>query len=753
MIFYPVLLFNLQKEGCMKVLLLIAAFMFLLVACDSKKTGAKSDNESLLDNDAIADTDNDSVTDAVTDSDIEVITDSDEILDSDSIIDDIDVVPTCGNSVIEGTEVCDKDTKNCVDIDANIYEGGTATCADDCTEYNIRQCVRSCTDGQTKCNLNVLQECTSKIWNDKEDCSINDLFCLQKDGTSGYQRTYECRELGVDNKCSVVLACATTCGGDADCLDECEASGTAAAAQYFDALMTCGGTTCADNFTTTCLRQACPTEYQACRNDAGIECGNGFVEGSEECDDGNLSNLDGCSDECLNETPGTCNNGVVESGEQCDDANNVDTDACTTTCRLYYGDRFDFEGPDYTGDSLLIINSSPFSGNMSTSGTLPAVPPLVKSTTPAISGTGLNKLFINPHFKIPEGLTKADLYEPKINLLPAVGDTQSFYKVNAAGTAYEQVTATLLKIGDHVQIWSDDSGFATGSEITDLADEFDDVIFPLVTTKFATPSDINDDGTITLLFTDLGLSIAGYFSPGDLYAKSMYPQSNERDMIFVSTRNDMTKEGAYAVIAHEFQHLCYNNQNAIIENDSQTINSNENTWLNEGMSMTAMHLYNGIQSDWITAYNQSASVTSGQSLTYWNDTNSSDVYGNYALSYLFFEYLRIQGGNHTEMFKEIIASEDNSYICVEDAIRKYVNEGLNFSDFYTNFRLALFLNDATGTFGFKGEAGFTLTQKYYTGTTAVNLRGTGALLREIDGSFTEPADKGALTKFVGIKTK
>ena len=740
----------------MKVLLLIAAFMFLLVACDSKKTGSGTDNESLLDNDAISDTDDDLVTDDLTDtdSDTEIVTDSDEILDTDSIINDSDAEPVCGNGIIEGTEACDKDTKNCVDIDSNLFEGGTATCADDCTEYETRSCTRSCTDGQTKCNLNVLQECTSKIWNDKEDCSLTDLKCLQKDGTSGYQRVYECRELGTDNKCSVLLACAMTCAKEEDCLAECEASATEAAKGYYDALMDCGGEICADDFTTTCLRQACQSQYTACRNDPGIICGNGFIEGSEECDDGNISVLDGCSAECKNETPGICNNDIIESGEQCEDGNLENGDGCSDKCRIEFGDRFDTEGPDYTGNAVLILNISPFSDNMSTTGTLPAAPVLRNiSVTPATSATGLNNLFINPHFRIPEGLTNDDLYEPKVVLLPKVGDTQTFYKVNAAGTDYEQVTATLLKIGAHVQIWSDDAEFATESEINDIAGEFDDVIYDLVTTKFATPSDVDSDGTITLLFTDLGLSIAGYFSPGDLYSKSMYPQSNERDMIFVSTRNALTNKGAYAVIAHEFQHLCYNNQNALLEGDAQGINDNENIWINEGMSMTAMHLYNGIQSDWITAYNQSASVSSGQAMTFWNDTDNSAVYGNYALSYLFFEYLRIQGGNHTEMFKEIVANEKNNYLCVEDAIRKYAGEGLSFADFYTNFRIALFLNDDTGIFGFNGEDGFTLNQKFYTGTAAVNLRGTGALLREINGSITEPADKGPLTRYIGITTE
>ena len=720
----------------MRIPALILILLISFTACDDKKTGSETDDTNISDNEAISDDD-------------AIIADE----DTDETFTDSDAELVCGNSVVEGDELCDGGTIECTELDAERYVSGTATCSNDCSDYDTGECVRACYDGQTRCEGSVLQNCVERLWENSQDCEELKLLCLPSGEQEGYMQAYECRELGIDNSCAVVLSCFSSCGDDSECTESCEESGTEAAKQYFDALLTCGEENCEGVSDTSCLRNSCRDEYRACRNDPGVVCGNGFVEGSEECDDGNLSNLDGCSEDCLNETPGTCGNGVVESGEKCDDGNLEAGDGCDDSCMFEYGDYLDFEGPDYTGDSLLIINVSPYSDNMAGTGPMPAYTLKNTAVSPVSSGTGFSDLFINPHFKVPEGLTNDDLYRPMINLLPTVGDTKTFFVINGAGTAYEEITATLMRIGKHVQIWCEDTDFATESQIQDLADEFDNVIYPLVTENFAEPSDINEDGTITLLFTDLGLSIAGYFSPGDLYSSSTFPQSNERDMIFVSTRNALTNKGAYAVIAHEFQHLCYNNQNAIIENDAQGINDNANTWINEGMSMTAMHLYNGIQSDWIGAYNQSASITKGQSLTDWNDSSTTDVYGDYALSYLFFEYLRIQGNNETGMFKEIIEDESNDYRCVEHAIRKYVGEGLSFSDFNVLFRLALLLNEDTGTFGFGGEEGFNLTEKYYTGTEAVDLQGTGAIFREIDGSYTEPDDKSAIIKYVGITTK
>jgi cysteine-rich repeat protein len=58
-------------------------------------------------------------------------------------------------------------------------------------------------------------------------------------------------------------------------------------------------------------------------------CGNGRVDSSEACDDGNLLPGDGCSPSCSSEA---CGNGDVEPGERCDDANTTNGDGCSGDC-------------------------------------------------------------------------------------------------------------------------------------------------------------------------------------------------------------------------------------------------------------------------------------------------------------------------------------------------------------------------------------------------------------------------------------
>ena len=74
-------------------------------------------------------------------------------------------------------------------------------------------------------------------------------------------------------------------------------------------------------------------------------CGDGLLQGAEECDDGNTMNGDGCNATCDLEigwqcpTPGSpcvaasCGNGVREGAEECDDGNQVPYDGCSSTCQ------------------------------------------------------------------------------------------------------------------------------------------------------------------------------------------------------------------------------------------------------------------------------------------------------------------------------------------------------------------------------------------------------------------------------------
>ncbi|MBI5055620.1 MAG: DUF4215 domain-containing protein [Nitrospirae bacterium] len=65
-------------------------------------------------------------------------------------------------------------------------------------------------------------------------------------------------------------------------------------------------------------------------------CGDGTLQPSEQCEDGNTNNNDGCSSNCMNEY---CGDGIVQLNEECDDGGTMNNDGCNYICmREYCGD-------------------------------------------------------------------------------------------------------------------------------------------------------------------------------------------------------------------------------------------------------------------------------------------------------------------------------------------------------------------------------------------------------------------------------
>lgn len=79
-----------------------------------------------------------------------------------------------------------------------------------------------------------------------------------------------------------------------------------------------------------------------------VACGDGVIEGTEECDDGDTDAGDGCDATCAEEAGWTCNgepstcdtvcgDGVVAGDEGCDDGNTAGGDGCDEMCAVEMG--------------------------------------------------------------------------------------------------------------------------------------------------------------------------------------------------------------------------------------------------------------------------------------------------------------------------------------------------------------------------------------------------------------------------------
>lgn len=406
--------------------------------------------------------------------------------------------------------------------------------------------------------------------------------------------------------------------------------------------------------------------------------------------------------------------------------------------------RYDFKGPVYHGDALLVINKSPDGESAAFAGTLPksAMPAGFKSLTTNISSfTAFSRVI-----PLPEHADRSRLMQKMMAPAPdpTIGDEKKFWAVDFATMKNYQLDAKAIYVGKYCIMWAEKPVVISTESAKAMADEFDSKIYQSDTENFYEMSDVDGNGKVTMLFLDSHGQVGGYFNPYDLYD---YEDSNKTDMINIDQEvANFGKDYAAMVLVHEFQHLCHNNRDVLIEKNQTYF-----PWIGEGLSTSSEHVYLGFREDWLDAYNTSETISAGLPVTYFEWTTTYDV-SNYGLTYLFHQYLRIHAKHGNAIYREIIMDENNDYQAYDNIIKKYIDPNLTFGDMLVNFRIALIMNEPVGLYGFGGEKGFTGFTRHYStvDTEEIYLRGSGALLFQIKVPFKEKGDKESDISMIGI---
>lgn len=413
-------------------------------------------------------------------------------------------------------------------------------------------------------------------------------------------------------------------------------------------------------------------------------------------------------------------------------------------------------GTEYVGNKLVVSNESLDISSAQSTGSLSANMILTEQ------GLDADSYRLNPELPFtpaPENQPVSSDMIPCLSIAE-VNDTRLFYTYNYQEPSYEQVTGRCAYIGNHVEIWVENTMGATVAEqnanAQALAIAFDDTVYPIVTSNFYSAPDVNGDGRIAILCYDIkdGYNghgyVGGYYWGGDQYT-GVY--SNQMDIIYVdsyplmgSTQGNPTDiSKAFSTMAHEFQHMVNYNCKQMVQGNHQM-----ETWMNEGLSMAAEQMCYGTQTNRISYFNTSTAIANGRSLLEWNN---ADPLPNYSLSYLFSQYLRTQAKEKgsPNIFGELIADTNtNVNTSLEKVIHKDIDPAISLGAFMTNFRVALLVKANGGKYGFDGEAAFnTVTPMTYSGSTA-DLKGGGAVVKSITTPFLEPALHGANISYTGV---
>lgn len=114
------------------------------------------------------------------------------------------------------------------------------------------------------------------------------------------------------------------------------------------------------------------------------------------------------------------------------------------------------------------------------------------------------------------------------------------------------------------------------ADLDDTSIEFTNRIYPTLTSVFGSEwiPGVDGDNRITLLFQSMKEGIGGYFRSSDEYVKLQVPNSNEREMLYMSLAH-IDNKNLKTFIAHEFVHLITFNQKDRIQGVQEEV------WLNE----------------------------------------------------------------------------------------------------------------------------------------------------------------------------
>jgi len=267
-----------------------------------------------------------------------------------------------------------------------------------------------------------------------------------------------------------------------------------------------------------------------------------------------------------------------------------------------------------------------------------------------------------------------------------VGDQGSFWVTNTDNNQNFQVEASLGYLTDHVYFWVEDGVQFNQNNLKNLVDTFEENIYPTNREFFGSEwiPGVDADPHMYILFArGLGGSVAGYFSTVDEYLPVVREYSNGHEMFFLSADHvSLNEEFAYAVLAHEFQHMIHWYQDR-----------NEETWMNEGFADLAMFL-NGYS---IGGADRSYVLDPDIQLNDWpiEPTNRSAHYG---ASFLFMTYFLDRLGD--EATKAVVAEAANGMVSIDlvlDALGindSLTGEALGADDIFADWVLASYLQDS-----------------------------------------------------------
>ena len=264
-----------------------------------------------------------------------------------------------------------------------------------------------------------------------------------------------------------------------------------------------------------------------------------------------------------------------------------------------------------------------------------------------------------------------------------VGHQQPFFVVDIdtdTDTTYV-IDATLQVVSPNAYWYVDDALDISDEDLRRAASQYESNVRPKLVEAFGdvwNPG-VDGDPRLTVLHTDLGGSVAGYFDARHEFPRHTHPHSNEREMLFMDGSAFRPGSPEYMkVLAHELQHAIH-----------WAHDQGEESWVNEGLSEVAAELV-GYSPSFIDAFLSRPSTQ----LTFWEEGGGSIPH--YGAATLFMLYLMERYGD-ADGLRALIAHPADGIDGIDAFLRPHSK---TFDEVYGDWIVANYLDSDTGPYGY-----------------------------------------------------
>ena len=378
---------------------------------------------------------------------------------------------------------------------------------------------------------------------------------------------------------------------------------------------------------------------------------------------------------------------------------------------------------------------------------------------------------------------------------PTVPQTRTFYAQRGGTVEFYQLQAELLAQNTRCEIWVEKGSGVTAAQAQTIASRYSDAIYPKMISAFS--ENINASairpglvfnimdyahwfvtgettgGKLTILLLDIkdeyvqesnDAFVAGYFTVLDFFENDPpdYP-SNERVMLYIDTYPSLSQglEFLYRTIAHEMQHLMNFAvtllQRIKVDNGEVTAIYLMDTWINEGLSSAAEWVYLGRHlEDRIQDFNEDYTglIAKGNNFFVWDNRDGEDqnaVLDDYATVYLFFQWLRLQTGGNTAIYKNIIWSEKYDFEAITKAFNDRANESYNWHTMLQTWLRANYSRSSSNDrYGYRNDTVLNGIKVHYApaGGNSINLYPGEGVYSYVDTSLSVPSSSGGNIRYI-----